>query len=478
MERLLDQADALLLTAGEENHPQRPDFEIPEDLLDRTAPYNLLELYENPNKGKGWRALCPILTGTILMVSKPVAMVLDWEWDGLQGNTKSGLVDDNIMEEDSENDPEPDESEINELLLLRVLQAMKENPAIWTDMIRLLYPRDEVHIQASPVWISKDDKIFMQVESIISELDKTPELRGRGKEISQRLPLIIRYNVLSIETCPELLSFPGPTGHSSLSGSGLYYLPSFFNHDARPNVSRYAVGDVMWFVANQDIPAGSEVCISYLEHDILCESAFRRNLMLTLDFKEDEAEDSNGQREGPELPVIDSEVQNELMALAPFDRLESIEQLELQAAGEALPEDDQPTEEDGMDAQGSPWYQCDLHNLRILKAITLESIGQPKQALEVWEDCVKFTEANMPPNDESSIVMHVQAALCAFHVNEQELAKEHAAVALKVHNILFGGGISRFRRRFRSEFCLSLRPDLKNDLGQSPHDILWPLSNC
>ena len=37
MESLLDQADALLLIAGEDG-PSRPDFKIPEELLHLTAP--------------------------------------------------------------------------------------------------------------------------------------------------------------------------------------------------------------------------------------------------------------------------------------------------------------------------------------------------------------------------------------------------------------------------------------------------------
>jgi hypothetical protein len=472
MEQLLDQADALVLTAGDNLEPERPDFEIPEELMDYTEPQRLLELRENPNKGKGWYSKQPISAGTILLVAKPLTMCLDWEWDP---EVDDGAGEENSMDEDTETAPEPEESQINELLVLQALQDIKLNPSLWIDVISTLYPRDEVDIQASPVWISKDDDIFSQFEVMLRELETIPDLRGRTKEISSRLPLIIRYNVLSIETCSELLSYPGPTGHSCLSGVGLYHTASFFNHDARPNASRYAVGDIMWFVANQDIPAGLEVCISYLEHDVLCESNFRRNLMLTLDFKEDE--DANhrqgfAEEDGPELPVVDSDVQNELMAMVPYERLEAIEQLIKQASGEAPPEEEVPEEEDGMDAHGGAWYQCDLQNLRILKAITLEGIGQSKQALGVWEECVEFTETKMPPNDESSCVMRVQAALCAWHIKEEERARQHASVALNAHNLLFGGGVSRFRKRYLKEFLLSLRPSS----GQSAHGVLWPLS--
>ena len=75
-------------------------------------------------------------------------------------------------------------------------------------------------------------------------------------------------------------------GFSSLSGVGLYHWPSFFNHSPRPNVSRYAIGDVMFFVTNQDVAQGHELCISYIEHDVLCEGAKRRNAMLSMNFND------------------------------------------------------------------------------------------------------------------------------------------------------------------------------------------------
>ena len=464
MEGLLDQADALVLTAGEDG-PARPDFEIPEELMPHTTLRDVLEIRENPNKGKGLFAKVPLPAGAILLVGKPLVWALDSEWEG-------GIGDEEIedMDDDSEHPPEPEESHVNELLVLEILEAIKEDPSLWIDKVSTLYPRDPQDIESSPVWISKDDDIFSEFDRMIKDLEAVPELKGMSSEISKRIPLIIRYNVLSMETCPEMLSHPGPTGHVSLSGAGLYFLPSFFNHDSHPNASRYAVGDIMWFVANQDIPAGNEVCVSYLEHDILCESANRRNSMLTLDFKDDD--DGTYEVGGPDIPVVDSEVQTELMAMNVFDRLSSIEQLMKQASGEAGPEDE-GLNDDGMEAGGEVWFECDMHNLRILKAITLDAMGQNKQALEVWEQGVQFTESRLPPNDEAAVVVHVQAALCAWTINDEETAHKHAARALQIHNVIFGGGVQRLRRRFQVEFCLNFR-QANNSKGKAPRDILWP----
>lgn len=498
MEGLLDQADALILAAGDDG-PDRPNFEIPEELVHLTIPNpDCLEILEDPNKGKGWFSRTNIAAGTVIMISKPIAMALDLEYvepdqkdeddqknhscRDAYGGAVGNNDDDVDTMDDSENPEEPQDSRVNELLVLEILQSIVANPSLWLEKLSKLYPRDAVDINASPVWISKDDEIFYQFESIINQIENhVPQLKGKSKEISQRLPLIIRYNVLSIETCPEMLSYPGPQGHFPLSGAGLYYWPSFFNHDAKPNVSRYAVGDIMWFVANQDIPAGEELCISYLEHDVLCENSHRRNCMLTLDFKEDEDTDQIifGGDDGPDTPVVDSDVQNELMGMNPLERLEAIDQLLQQAAGEALPEEEivADGEDNRMDAHGTAWFECDVNNLRILKAISLDGLAQHRQALEIWEQCVQFSETKMPPNDEHSIVMRVQAAICAMYMKDENRARQHASIALHRHDTMYGGGIRRFRRRFRHDFRLNLRPDSGIGHGHSMEDVLWPDAN-
>ena len=541
MERLLDQADALVLTAGaasagvggDDNDDaaaavELPDFVIPEELVPLSQPdhiQSILELKESPSKGRGYFARQNIPAGTILMVAKPIAMALDDEILGLDDDdgeevegdidvdASSGpgpdtsamdgdIIDDgdnNAFDDDDDDDDdaagmeesenpdedEPEGSTVNELLVLDILQKIIEDPSLWTDQITHLYPREEHDVAASPVWISKDDHTFSQFEALIKQVGTVPALQSRAQDISRRLPLIVRYNVLSIETCAEMLSYPGLNGHHPLAGAGLYYWPSFFNHDSRPNVSRYAVGDIMWLVTNQNVKAGEELCISYLEHDVLCENAKRRNNMLTLDFKEDEDKvtDSNGDDDddGPNFPVVDSDVQNEIMGMGdPFAQLDSIDQLMAQAVGEALPlgEDEEDGENmDRMDAQpsknGLAWFECDVQNLRILKAITLDGMDLSKEAIEVWEECVKWTESKMPPNDEASIVMRVQAALCAMHIKDEARAREHAAIALQRHDLMFGGGVRQLLRRYRQDFSLNLRP---NRAPGSPRleDVLWP----
>jgi len=515
MDLLLDLADALVASSSHDGKPDRPDFDLPESLTPYAAEPEppLLELRDsedsNKKKNKGWYAKQNIPAGTLLMIAKPIAMVMDWQDDvnddnvaaaGAGGSSKArtsgrGKVDrmesedDDGDEEDEDDDddegeeiaPKVDETEgwLNEALYLEVLERLKEEPSLWLNCLSQLFPRTQQDIASLPAaWVVADDALFVEVETALNQLQQLPDIGQHGvQEISKRLPLIIRYNVLSVETCPELLSYPGPKGHASLSGVALYYLPSFFNHSCRPNCSRWAVGDVMGFVANQDIAANQEVCISYIEHDVLCEPAERRNRMLNMDFLvTDNNKGGDGQQQmaatpvppddddddGPSMPVVDTEVQNELMSMDPFGRLQAIEELLQQAVatkspggvGEASTAADERMEEDTVVG----WVQCDIHNLRILKAITLDGLGQTDEALRLWEESIAFVESHMPPNDESLVPLRVQAALCSHRKGDIECAKRHAELALRTHHLVFGGGVSLFRRRFRHDLELRLRP--------------------
>lgn len=572
MEELLDQADALVHLAATTVDQPLPDFPIPESLSTIVASSELA-LKDDPWKGRKWFATTDIPIGRLVLIAKPIAKVMDWqEYDEGEGDSEG---------EDGD-DVEP---LMNELLLIETLQAIIRNPCIWHAQLSTLFPRNDSDLSTLPAWVCHNDDVFIQVEALLSQLEELNKTMHPPllpvKDIATRLPLIVRYNVLSMETCAELLSYPSPNiGHSSLAGIGLYHEPSFFNHSKKPNINRWCIGDVMGFVTNQAIMAGSELCISYIEHDVLCEPSYRRNMMLSMDFLDTDDGDDNhihtttatssdtknitiGNNDddnniddegvatslgplhngtdglqhhspppnsGPEAPVVDSDVQNELMAMDPVDRLTAIEELMLQAKGLKLPTDmtgssddneDQPlhysnsnfnfnesgstmdmTESlpsDNNDATGSnhivatPWFQCDIHNLRILKAITYDGLDMSIEAYKEWNDSIEFVQTYLPPHDESSVVLHVQASLCAYHCfckedhhqqNESDdgnssmltIAKNHAKQAEQTHDILFGGGKSLLRRRFKNEWPLTLRPTTSSDSSANcPLDVLWPL---
>ena len=76
--------------------------------------------------------------------------------------------------------------------------------------------------------------------------------------------------------------------------------------------------------------------------------------------------------------------------------------------------------------------------------------------------------------DENGTALRVQAALSAYTLDVSE-AKLLAEKALMNHNILFGGGIQLFRKRYANEFKLKLRPESKQVKDWSVVvDALWP----
>jgi hypothetical protein len=461
MEELLDQCDALVQQAATTGELPHPDLPLPASLLRRVDP-QCRTLREDPDKGLGWFATKDVPAGHLLMLAKPIASVMDWQEYDEENDEEDNMEDDDV------------EPLLNELLLIAVLQKIRKDPKIWWDQLSTLFPRNDSDLSTLPVWVCHNDEIFLQVETLLADLD--PSLPQN--DIAKRLPLIVRYNVLSMETCAELLSYPTPhQGHAILAGIALYHEPSFFNHSARPNVHRWCLGDVLGLVTNQAVPAGTEFTISYIEHDVLCEPVARRNHLLSMDFSDavypPEAEEADDDTTGgPEAPVVDCPVQNELMSMDPLSRLAALADLLAQARGEVRP----PAAP--ADAPITPWFQCDIQNLRLLQAITLDGLGSSTEAYPIWLACIDFVETQLPPHDESLVVLLVQATLCAHYSGADP--RPHARRALQVHQLLFGGDVAWFRRRLRNDLELTLRP-VRDDGddgggGEDLADLYWPLS--
>jgi len=491
----LDMADEL----ARSSETPYPDFPLPPELaalasMDAVSKW-LVHKQSPDKKGMGYfskETLIP--AGTVLLIAKPLSMAMDWEDDDdeeEEEETEDKEGDEQQQKQKQQPHPEP---LLNSKIVLRLLEAMQQSQNLWTNKVSKLYPRTQQEVDALPPIITRcrkvdadddDDDVTANIQKVAKRVCLDHSDFSNDTELVQRLSLIVRYNVMSIETGPELLSHP--VRHASLRGAGLYYEPSFFNHCTNPNVSRYAVGDVMWFVANQDILPNQEACISYIEHDILCEPPVRRNRMLCMDFvdkdidndNDDDAvngyDDEDEEDYGPEMPVVDSQLQNELMQMNPFERIVSIQELLAQAQGKATLNEDKVMD----DEDDAGWFLCDFYNLLVLLAITMDSLGQNEAALDVWEECVEFAEIHLPDLDESAIVMSVQAALCAFNLGDAghiQQAKEHAQRALSMHNTLFGGGVERLRRRYQSDFSLSLRKSKNGSGGDvAAAEKLWPL---
>jgi len=388
----------------------------------------------------------------------------------------------------------------NGVLVLQAIEKIKQDKSLWTDTLSKLYPRSIDSALNLPPWFCSDVTIGMDIEQQFKSLSEVFKDEEVCNEISTRLPLIIRYNVLSIETCSELFVYPDVQngGMVNLAGTGLYGPEiSYFNHSCTPNVSRYCIGDVMFFVTNRDVKEGDELCFSYIEHEFLGESADKRTALLDMDFelqdddgddeeerpsKKQKKEDDNMEEEESIChPVIDSEMQSELMATLPTQRLEHINEL--------LSEKVDPLQE----------FKSDRYQLHILKAITLEQLGRSNKhrgdkklglenALEEWVKAIGFATKTFPPLDETTISLHVQAALCASvnsHGDWQKLAmrtkglrvgdfaraRHHANKAIEMHDALFGGGTYRFKKRYLEDLFNS--PKMRSQ--QSEAQMLFTL---
>ncbi len=439
------------------------------------------------NKGKGFIAKQTMQPGTLLLVSKPISLIMGWEEDVFHEN--DGDINENDDGGGDDEDNMMDDEDLmksnlrNGVLSVKVAKAIKDNPSLWYNQLTNLFPRDKSSL---PIWVCEHAETGMEFERSIDELKEMNEflLDDVIEDIRQRLPFIVRYNCLSVETAPELFVYPDQSkgGHVSLSATGLYYLPSYFNHSNKPNVSRWCIGDIMFFVTNQEVKIGTELCISYIESELLCENATRRSLILEMDFEDvddnngmgsdnnhdDQDQDDDDECEGG--PVINLDVQDELINMHPLNRLDEINRLLFKSCNKDGEEMDEDDDEDDL-----VWFQCDSHRLRTLLALTYEGLGQPTKALEQWKNCVEFAEKNFPPADEAGIVLYVQAALTALSLSEESMAREYAATALSNHKLIFGGGVEFFRRRYAKEMQLQLRSSNNVISGQAVLDKLWPI---
>lgn len=509
LNNLLNLADeAATAAAKSSNFPKIIDFPLPKEIEtndDESFQYeDTMILQESSMKGGGLGMFAKqnLKAGTVLLVSKPLAIVMDWE-------------DENEYDDDTDNSKEEEEDDVsfkyadglgtkrNGILVLRLLQNIKEDPSVWFDKLSCLFPRNAEDCQNLPEWICEDSNVTDQIEKALLDVNLVLVLKMTMMQTSsfdehkddalqevtnirRRLPLIVKYNCYSVETSPELFVYPNQAlgGYTSLSGTALYLTPSYFNHGHRPNVARWSIGDIFFFVTNQDIKHDDELFISYIESELLCESSEKRTQMLDMDFTDDadyfnqnKIAKSN-EKHRSELvvngPVINPDVQEAIMAMPPMDRIEEIHDLLNQAsAATTLSPTGITIAEESEQEEDLAWFHCDEHQLRILLALTFDSLGHSEEALEQWGKCVIFGEQHLPTNDENNIVILVQAALTAYSLGNRMSAKKYASKALDMHTLIFGHGTEWFHRRYRKEFTLKLRPqsDVISDTS-----LLWPTS--
>ena len=186
MEGLLDAAGAIA-AAAPNGQVHQVDLLIPNEYLNVPTD-DLLEVRPTRTKGKGIFARTDIAPGTMLMVAKPVALAFDWEDDTIEVDVPE---DEQMEDEDGEGGDE-DEPRLNEVLLIRLLEKLKDDPGLWERSLAMLFPRDANDLASLPAWVPREDDVFEKVETTVQELQKIPDMEETAKEISRRLPHIIR----------------------------------------------------------------------------------------------------------------------------------------------------------------------------------------------------------------------------------------------------------------------------------------------
>ena len=186
MERLLEAA-AEIAAMAPNGHVPHMDLPIPDEY--KTVPTDeLLEIRPTRTKGRGFFAKTEIAPGTMLLVAKPVALAMDWEDDTIEVDVPE---DEEMADEDGEGGDE-DEPRLNEVLLIRLLEKLRDDPGLWERSLSMLFPRDATDLASLPAWVPREDDVFEKVEQSVQELQKLPDMEETAKEISRRLPHIIR----------------------------------------------------------------------------------------------------------------------------------------------------------------------------------------------------------------------------------------------------------------------------------------------
>ncbi len=254
-----------------------------------------IEVKDTIFRGRGLYATRDISEGNHLIVAKPLVMVMSWEVsddedeidseDELDGLNEEEDVDydeedlaaladiqrireiADASEEEEDDDDDEEDVEVaakadsqfhnegsdvdvdsidgsmpsgekrNGVLILRLLEKIKKKPKLWTGSLSQLFPRDEETALNLPPWMCSCAKVGLEIEQTFNELldlHLFPENENEEtcKDIQLRLPLIVRYNVLSVETAPEQYShFDSEKGMVELNGTALYGPEvSYLNH--------------------------------------------------------------------------------------------------------------------------------------------------------------------------------------------------------------------------------------------------------
>ncbi|CAD7964928.1 unnamed protein product [Amoebophrya sp. A120] len=269
-----------------------------------------------------------------------------------------------------------------------------------------------------------------------------------------------RLNALGFYTNNEQFSYP--LNYQKFQGTGLYLLASMFNHSCSPNVSRFSIGDLCFFVATQDVAKGAELQISYIGHeDLAMDKGFRAGILnrdfvcqcekcvaegaAQMEIKNTRTSEQEVEKKQQLYAQVDAQLQAELNLLPPKDAIAFLDELlgsttsglvddaECAGGGRAKGKVEQANKSLKMNKEENKnktlLLDKDRQELLSTKAIQLIQLGMFQQArVDVFEkECIPWLEQKVSKYDESLVVYHL---LCLFCLLAEQLQGERGGGAV------------------------------------------------
>jgi len=384
-------------------------------------------LQDADGKGRGWFAKENIPPGTIVLLERPLVAVLDTEYNDQPWGFCSSA----------------DSAALSIELAKCFSQSLQ-------DLLSDMHPRKLSQIVASDDINSDEDDDEAAAQALDEAVPEAwSQVDGIDEPTMMRLKQVVKLNSLGFYTNSEQICHHNT--FSCMTGTGLFALGSGFNHSCDPNVARLSFGDITAFVTSCSVDVGAELCISYIESELLCAPISLRRQSLNRDFicscRKCLAESSDQGSEATNSNRylhVNSQVQAELSSLPPAERVEAVD-----AALRGEMGDDDEENGESEEESGSPiLLGKDSQELRVVQAVALMQLQEYRRAIGVWRQLAAFACFHCPKFDESLAVYATQAALCAIACND-ESAPAYVSRALVAHRI--SSGVSLYRWRFAKE---------------------------
>ncbi|OLQ01545.1 hypothetical protein AK812_SmicGene15684 [Symbiodinium microadriaticum] len=406
-----------------------------------------IAMQASTGKGRGWYATEPLDTGVMVLIERPLVAVLDGEWRD-ESWAECGSSD-------------------SAALSVELARCYSSSLA---SLLSGFHPQEAV--QANDADSDEEEEPILRdaMRTALNTAWKPVDISEGARE---RLEDVVRLNSLGFYTNSEQLCHH--ENFAALTGNGLFALASGFNHSCEPSLQRCSFGDLTAFVTNQPVAAGSELCISYIESELLCAPKSLRSQSLNRDFvcactrchkQEGAPEEAAVERN---FMRVDAQVQANLALLPPKERVRAVAAAlegHLDEAEEPEEEEEEAVEEVEVASAHSREKDVSEHEakapkvvllgkdaqeLRVVQAQAFMQMQEWESAFQVWRQNAAFSCHHCPPFDEALVVYAMQAALCKAESSNLAGADniDYVRLAVEAHCRAFG--VNNFAWRYAKE---------------------------